>query len=265
MFLDSPGQLAETPKRIISLVPSQTEILHYFGLENETIAITKFCVHPLGWFHNKTRIGGTKAINIEKVMELKPDLVIANKEENIKEQVEAIAAHFPVWVTDVNKYQDALNMIHDVGQLTGKNSQAEVLSRKIEKEFEYLKHFLSNQKPKIAAIKVAYLIWKDPYMTVGRDTYINDMIEMAGFQNVFSSFERYPEITLSQLESSQCNLILLSSEPYPFSKKHIEILKENLPEIQCILVDGEMFSWYGSRMLLAPGYFQHLWADIAFL
>ena len=254
MILSSPDQLSYKPSRIISLVPSQTALLHHLGLENETIAITKFCVHPEVWYRNKTRIGGTKAIDIEKINSLHPDLIIANKEENVKEQVEMLAENFPVWVTDVNDLADAYKMIHDIGILTSKKNEASELVDSIKIKFDVLSQtFNINDR-----IPVAYLIWKDPYMTIGGDTFISNMLQAAGFINIFRDQKRYPEITVSQLKNMNCKLVFLSSEPYPFQQKHIDELQRELPGIKIILVDGEMFSWYGSRLLEAPDYFRYL-------
>lgn len=247
MILSSP-HLSLKPKRIVSLVPSQTELLHYLGLEEETIAITKFCVHPDHWFRNKIRVGGTKAIDIEKIISLQPDLIIANKEENVKEQIEALSAQ-AVWVTDVNDLSDALKMIRDIGVLTSTSPAAEKLIKAIQNGFIDLQN---DAEP----IPVAYLIWKDPYMTIGGDTFIHDMLEKAGMKNVFGSKKRYPEITIPQLRASGCKLLLLSSEPYPFAEKHIEELSHQLPEVKIRLADGEMFSWYGNRLIEAAAYFK---------
>jgi ABC-type Fe3+-hydroxamate transport system substrate-binding protein len=260
MILQRSAQLEQIPKRIISLVPSQTELLFHLGLEDETAGITKFCVHPQTWYEEKTRIGGTKAINIEKVKELHPDLVIANEEENIKEQVELLAADYPVWVTDVNNIADALKMIHDIGQLTGKLQIAKELVANIDAEFQKLRSIQAGSSKKL---RTAYLIWKDPYMTVGGDTFIHSMMEAAGFENVFGSSKRYPEITIPQLEAAKCDIVFLSSEPYPFAQKHIDALREDIPGPEFILADGEMFSWYGSRMLLAPDYLLQLRSSVS--
>jgi len=251
MILSSSDELGYVPKRIISLVPSQTELLHYFKLDTETIAITRFCVHPSDWFSSKQKIGGTKALHIEKILALEPDLIIANKEENIQEQVEALAAHCPVWVTDVKTMEDARQMIADIGKLTGRSSQASSLVQSIDLTFNEL-------KPLQSSPNTAYLIWKDPLMTVGGDTFIHNLMEKAGFHNIFFDTERYPEITLEDLLSKNCNLILLSSEPYPFGEKHVAAFQDSLPGVKVLLVNGEMFSWYGSRLLEAPAYFQKL-------
>ncbi len=254
MLLTSSHSLPHPPKRIVSLVPSQTALLHTLGLETETIGITKFCIHPETWRKTKTIVGGTKNIQLEKVMALQPDLIIANKEENTREQVEALATHFPVWVTDVNNLTDAYRMMEDIGNLTHKTESANHCIQSISKAFEALQMDL----PKIPA---CYIIWKDPYMTVGGDTFISDMMEKAGWQNVCSHLSRYPCIEVEQIRESRCEWVLLSSEPYPFKEKHIQALSAQLPECKIRLVDGEMFSWYGSHLLQAPSYFQKLIAE----
>ena len=242
------------PKRIVSLVPSQTELLHYLGLENEVIGITKFCIHPTNWFENKTRIGGTKNVNIDVIKALKPDLIIANKEENIQAQIEALANICPVWVSDVNNLDDALKMIEAIGFLTATTEKANNLSETIKICFNQL-------KTQILKPKVCYLIWRDPFMTVGGDTFISNMLDYCGLENLFTNQNRYPEITLQQLSLLNCKLILLSSEPYPFKQKHIDEIQQTLPNATILLVDGEMFSWYGSRLLQAANYFEALKAN----
>lgn len=251
MLLNDTAQLLQKPKRIISLVPSVTELLHYLGLEEETIAVTKFCIHPAAWFRSKKNIGGTKNINIRRIKELAPDLIIANKEENVREQVEELAATHNVWVTDVNSIDDAHKMITDIGMLTGKTAEAKKLVIDIKKEFGRLLQY----KP---VLKTAYLIWRTPYMTVGGGTFINDILQYCGFENAFAAYSRYPKITAEELAAAGCKLVLLASEPYPFKEKHIKELQRHLPGVKIILADGEMFSWYGSRMLHMPQYLQGL-------
>jgi ABC-type Fe3+-hydroxamate transport system substrate-binding protein len=237
--------------RIVSLVPSQTELLCDLGLEKEVIGITKFCVHPTNWYRNKTRIGGTKNIKIPEIQHLRPDLIIANKEENVQEQVEELARNHDVFVTDVNNLSDAIDMIKDIGSLVGKSKEALHISNKIEAAFKKLKDLAPIKRK----IKAAYLIWKDPFMAAGGHTFINDIMQYCNLENIFSSKERYPEITLEQLRNN-CELILLPSEPYPFKKKHLKEMESQIPGVKIILVDGEMFSWYGSRLLKAADYFE---------
>ena len=251
MILKQTTDLITKPSRIISLVPSQTELLHYIGLQKETVAITKFCIHPAEWFATKTRVGGTKSLDIEKIISLNPDLIIANKEENIKEQIEALAIKFNVWVTDVNNFEDALAMIQDIGKLTGKEAETLALNVFIKKQFALLR---TNK----IFINTAYLIWKDPCMTIGGDTFINNMLQLAGFKNIFADRLRYPEVTIDEIKNAECRLLFLSSEPYPFAQKHIDELQPYLPGVKIILADGEMFSWYGSRLLKVPGYLNEL-------
>jgi ABC-type Fe3+-hydroxamate transport system substrate-binding protein len=239
------------PKRIISLVPSQTELLHDLGLNDEVIGITKFCVHPQSWFKNKTRVGGTKNVNIDKIISLKPDLILANKEENVKEQIEALENVAPVYISDINNFDDALDMIKSIGALTGKAVNASKLIENIRYSFSKLEMQNSKQK-------ACYLIWRAPYMTIGGDTFINDMLNKCELQNIYGNENRYPQITLEDIKAKGAELILLSSEPFPFKEKHVEEIKTVLPHVRILMVDGEMFSWYGSRMLYAAQYFLEL-------
>jgi ABC-type Fe3+-hydroxamate transport system substrate-binding protein len=255
--LERKIEINKTPLRIISLVPSQTELLFDLGLDQEVIGITKFCIHPKHWFKTKTRIGGTKQLNLEKIKALQPDLIIANKEENIQSQIEELAKNFPVWVSDVNNLNDALEMIESIGEITNKQTQAQKIINQIKKGFSDLS-LSAFERRTGGKLQTCYLIWKDPYMTIGGDTFINDMLNHAGFQNIFSSQERYPQLTIEELQTVNCQLWLLSSEPFPFKQNHAEALQSLLPKTKIILVDGEMFSWYGSRLLKAPSYFQQL-------
>jgi ABC-type Fe3+-hydroxamate transport system substrate-binding protein len=242
--------LTGKPGRIISVVPSQTELLYCLGLEGEVVGITKFCIHPEQWYHSKTWVGGTKNLNLPLIASLKPDLIIANKEENIKEQITELKKNCPVWVSDVNNLSDALEMITTLGNITGKQEKAFALCATIERGFKDLR--IEEKVP----IPAAYLIWRKPYMAAGNDTFINNMLGYCGLENLYSSISRYPEIKLSELKKLRTPLILLSSEPYPFTEKHIEEIKQEIPDARVILADGEMFSWYGSRLVLSAAYFR---------
>ena len=250
--------MTSPPRRIISLVPSQTELLFDLGLDEEVIGITKFCIHPNKWFRTKTRVGGTKQLNLPLIQSLNPHLVIANKEENVKEQVEAIEQFCPVYCSDISSLHDSLLMIKQIGQITNTVHKANLLISSIKNEF-------SSFRPTAQRIsKAAYLIWKDPYMTAGGDTFISDMLNQAGFENVFVDTKRYPEISVEALIATGADVILFSSEPFPFKEKHLIEMKtlwaersyQPLPKLK--LVDGEMFSWYGSRLLHSVNYFKKL-------
>ncbi len=249
--------LSALPKRIVSLVPSQTELLHDLGLEIEVAGITKFCIHPDEWFRSKTRIGGTKKINFEKIRQLNPDLIIGNKEENDKSQIEELMNHYPVWMSDIKNLGDALDMIIRLGEVTGKSERADVLKNKIEDQFYLLKTHLDSEN-RHRQYKTVYFIWQNPMITIGNDTFINDLLSRCGFKNMFDDRSRYPEIGEDELRNSNPDLILLSSEPFPFSQKHIQKFSRLCPGARVMLTDGEMFSWYGSRLLKAPDYFRTL-------
>jgi len=240
--------LPSIPKRIISVVPSQTELLFYLGLDKAVIGITKFCIHPADKFKQTTKIGGTKQLNIKLIKELKPDLLIANKEENERSQIEELMTICPVWISDISNLDEALDMIKGVGQLVNREAEATVLTGLISQRFAQLNIPSQN-------LKVAYLIWRKPYMVAGQHTFINDMLQRCGLTNVFEQ-DRYPEVPNEMLIEAKPDMVFLSSEPYPFKQKHIDEFKVLLPNAKVILVDGEMFSWYGSRLLEAPGYFE---------
>ncbi len=232
-------------ERIVSLVPSQTELLFDLGLGDQVVGITKFCVHPEEWFRSKPRIGGTKKLNFEAISALKPDLIIANKEENNREDIEQLEKIFPIWVSDINDLDSALEMIQKIAEIT--NTDPSTLTEEIRLGFDSL-------KPTRPAQNALYLIWKDPYMAAGSGTFIHDMLSRCGLENVVSE-TRYPELSMQEIMTLNPEVILLSSEPFPFKETHVKELQELLPEASIQLVDGEMFSWYGSRLRLAPAYF----------
>ena len=192
MIFYTPSNFNGSFNRIVSLVPSQTELLFSLGLNDCIIGVTKFCVHPATLLQTKTIIGGTKDAGLSVIKKIKPDLIIANKEENIKEQVELLSEEFPVFVTDVNDFNAALQMINDIGQITNTANKAINLVQNIEQNFKAIKFY--------PIIKAAYLIWRAPYMTIGGDTFINDMMKLCGFNNVFANKLRYPEVTIEAIK-----------------------------------------------------------------
>ncbi len=241
------------PRRIVSLVPSQTELLFDLGLDDEVVGITKFCVHPKDKVRNKTKVGGTKNFHFDIIDELRPDLILGNKEENYQEGIEQLRAKYPVWVSDIETLEDALEMILRVGEVVGKTLAANRLATEIRVAFQELVVEVAQLK---YSPSVAYFIWRKPWMVAGSGTFIDTMLAYCGLENAFGTLSRYPEISPEQLREVAPNLILLSSEPYPFKEKHLAELQEICPSAKGILVDGEMFSWYGSRLKLSAKYFQ---------
>lgn len=243
--------IPKTPVRIISLVPSLTELLYDLGLKDRIVGQTIFCIHPSNYFSNATKIGGTKKINLEKVRSLKPDLVIANKEENDKTQIEQLSSEFPVWISDVKTVDDALDMIKSIGEITDTFEIASHLIHRIcHQQLRYRQHNFGTRK-------VVYLIWNEPYFAVGKNTFIDSMLGEAGFTNLIST-ERYPEISMEKLSELNPDFIFLSSEPFPFNEKHALLIDQFLQRSSAKLVDGELFSWYGSRMVQSYDYFVQL-------
>lgn len=261
-FTDQMGRaisIVYPPKRIVSLVPSQSELLADLGLTDEVIGITKFCIHPAGKFASCTKIGGTKKLRIDKIRELKPDLIIGNKEENLKSDIEILEQEFPVWMSDINNLEEAVEAIRMIGELVDRQPEASYLNHLITAGFKDLEFLAAKYRQRK---KVAYLIWKDPYMAAGKGTFIDDILHKTGLENAVKE-ERYPETGLMQLAENGCDYIFLSSEPYPFKEKHISAIEENCPGISVQLVDGEMFSWYGSRLVKAILYLFTLQKQVA--
>lgn len=235
--------------KVVSLVPSITEALFDLGLtEHEVVGRTKFCIHPAEKVKHVPVIGGTKNINTDKIRALQPDLILANKEENVKEQVEALMNDFKVIVTDIETIEDNASLLENLGKRFGKEEQARAFNLKIREAL--------NQAALDSKLKTAYLIWKNPYMTVGSDTFIDKILAETGFENLFKDRKRYPEITAEDLAGA--DVIMLSSEPFPFKEKHAEELKTVYPDKKIMIVDGEAFSWYGTHIAKCGDYFKEL-------
>ena len=246
--------LDQLPDRIVCLNPSQTETLVALGLETSLVGVTKFCVHPSHLRKTKKVVGGTKKVSYEKIRALKPDIILCNKEENTQEMVRELEREYCVHVADVRSFSDALEMIHQYGVLFRCEDKATSLIAQIQALYQDFEGFIKNKTVK----NVAYMIWKDPWMGVGTDTFIHKMLELNGFTNIFANQNRYPTFRLEDLQAMEVDTILLSSEPYPFSQTHKNELQQLLPETEILLVDGEYFSWYGSRLLGAFPYFKSL-------
>ncbi len=246
--LGRPVFLPKVPKRIISLVPSQTELLVDLGLEEQLVGVTKFCVHPGHIRKTKTIVGGTKNFHLDMVDSLHPDLIIGNKEENDRDGIEKLAKSYPVWMSDIFTMEDNLNMIRELGKILGKAKEANRIIERLRDDF-------STSLPlKGTAI---YLIWNDPVMVAGSNTFIDEMLKLAGFQNLIIR-ERYPILTEEEIRLINPEFVLLSSEPFPFQARHLKHFQDILPQSRILKVDGELFSWYGTRLLQSRKYFEEL-------
>lgn len=246
------------PKRIISLVPSQTELLFDLGLDKEIIGLTKFCVHPIEKFAERTKVGGTKKLNMKLIRSLEPDLIIGNKEENEQVQIEELMREFPVWMSDICTLEDAKATISQIGSLVDRQPEASYLNYLINAGFNDLQALALQHGIKKS---VAYFIWKEPYMLAGKNTFIHDILTLNGLRNVITQ-NRYPAVEMAELVALKPELVFLSSEPYPFKEKHIEEIGRAFPGAKVLLVDGEMFSWYGSRLVKAVQYLFHLQKEL---
>lgn len=245
----------EYPHRIISLVPSQTELLADLNLGDRVVGITRFCERPRDWFYAKARVGGTKDPDVDRIAALKPDLIIGNAEENTKKSVQELEHRYPVWISDVNDLHSALSMINEIGRITQRSDSAQEWIDRISSRFDRM------QVGK-TGLKVLYLIWKEPWMAVGRDTFINSMIEAAGFENVLTDPTlRYPKLEEDEIRDLNPDFVFLSTEPFPFSEEHVANFKDDF-QFKAHLVDGGLFSWYGTRLVHSPAYFEKLQAKL---
>lgn len=251
----SARMITRSYKRIISLVPSQTELLFDLGLENEVVGITKFCVHPFYAKQTKTIVGGTKNIKIDKIKALKPEIILCNKEENTKEIVEQCSQICQVHISDIVNLQDAMDMILEYGQMFHRNVEANGIVQKLKFRFTEFESFIKGKK----SLKVAYFIWRNPWMAVGNNTFIDYMLEINNFENIYKKKERYPEVELKKIRlEGDPELVFLSSEPYPFKDEHAFEVGRFAHHAKTVFVDGELFSWYGSRLLKSFDYFKKL-------
>jgi len=243
------------PKRIVSLVPSQTELLYDLGLGPQLVGITKFCVHPSNIKKQSSIVGGTKQINLNKIRDLRPDIILCNKEENTKAIVDACKTVSQVHVSDIQTLNDSIALIEQYGVLFNKSYEAEILVNNIKQKLNDFKNFVKHQPIK----KVSYFIWKDPWMVAGKHTFINHLLQLNRYENVYGNKLRYPEINWPLVvPNTQVELVMLSSEPFPFTEKHKAEVQHYYPNSTVLLVDGEMFSWYGSRLIKAFDYFKKL-------
>ncbi|MBU6324641.1 MAG: ABC transporter substrate-binding protein [Bacteroidetes bacterium] len=237
------------PVRIISLVPSQTELLYELGLADRIVGQTIFCIHPEQHFGTATKVGGTKKLRMETIRQLNPDLIIGNKEENERGQIAELAQEYPVWMSDIKNLGDALEMIRSMGIITSTEKTAEAIVEQIRSSFDEITGPVKG--------KAVYLIWQNPWMAVGKETFIDDILQRAGYINAVEA-SRYPELTADYMSTLDASHVFLSSEPFPFREEHIAAIRKIMPNVKVKLVDGELFSWYGSRLLKSAAYLSEL-------
>ena len=248
---------SKAPTRIISLVPSITELICDLGLESQLVGVTKFCVHPRHIRKEVAVVGGTKQINLEKIKSLRPDIILCNKEENTLEMIQELVDIAPVHLSDIYGLEDVFELIEMYQEVFQVQTKAQGLISTISNEYEKFTNWIGEKPTK----QVAYFIWKDPWMVAANQTFIDAMLQLNQFENYFKTMDRYPEVDLNKVYD-EVELVLLSTEPYPFTLEHKNLLGKNFPNAQIVLADGEFFSWYGSRLQYAFEYFKTLHLDL---
>lgn len=249
--LNNKININSKPKRIISIVPSQSEFLWHIGIRKELVGITKFCIHPKEMFTTIEHIGGTKKLNILKIRALQPDLIIANKEENNQQEIEVLQKEFNVWISDIYTFNDVYKMMKNLSVILNKQSETQKLISEIKASLAQVKNSFSNKT-------VAYFIWNKPYMLAANTTYINFVLNYLGLKNAAENLQRYPLVDNETLKKLNPSICFLSSEPFPFKQKHVLELQKILPTSKIIIVNGEVFSWYGPRMLYLAEFVKQL-------
>jgi ABC-type Fe3+-hydroxamate transport system substrate-binding protein len=240
--------------KIISLVPSLTELLVDLGLEENIVGVTKFCIHPKNLRKDKVIVGGTKNVHLEKIKALEPDFILCNKEENTKEIVENCSEIATTHVSDICTLTDIIALTTYYGTLFSCEKKAAIIKDELDAKIKDFKNFLADK----ATLKVVYFIWKNPWMVAADNTFINHLLALCKFDNCYKDKSRYPEISLEDLKTKEIDVIFLSSEPFPFKEKNSSNFKDHAENTNIVLVDGEYFSWYGSRLLKAFDYFKEL-------
>lgn len=253
-FVDASGvavSLPGPPRRIVSLIPSITELLFSLGVGDAVAGCTIYCTQPPQGVVAKTRVGGEKNPKLEVIRALHADLVVANIEENVREHIETLRAWgIPVFVTYPRTVADGIKLLRDLGYVTGAGERGERLAADLEARLEAVRA-LRADRPRV---RVFYPIWRNPYMTINRDTYVHDMLATCGGENVFGARPgRYPEITLAEVAERRPAVILLPDEPYRFRRAHLDDFTA-YPDVPAVrdgrihLVDGKLASWYGPRI-----------------
>ena len=233
-------------QRIVSLVPSLTSLCCDLGLGNGIIGKTRYCPNDPRLSKECKEIGGTKKFDIQAILELRPDLIIANKEENPKDAIVELKEYFNVYISEIKNLSDNQRTISDISKITDSQNLGNRINDRIQQEMKFYQNLNSNN----SKYRVCYLIWKNPIMSVGGDTFIHSLIEAAGWINVCSDMLRYPALTLEEIAQKDPDILLLSDEPYPFASKD----QAYFP-FPSVLVDAKAFSWYGSKIISSFDYF----------
>lgn len=240
--------------RIVSLCPSLTELVFDLDRGDDLVGRTKFCVHPAGRVERVESVGGTKNPKIDRIIALQPDVVLLNEEENRREDAEALlAAGVPCHVSFPRDAAGTAMMVRDIGAALDRGSAAERIAMEIERRSERVAAAAAAAPP----VRFAYMIWRDPWMAVNHDTFIHALLAQAGGVNVFGAEpDRYPIVTPAALLAADPELVLLSSEPFPFKARHADELSDltALPRERFRLADGELLSWHGSRTVRGVEY-----------
>ncbi len=251
--------LKNTPKRIISLVPSQTELLCDLDLENELVGITKFCVHPYHLKSTKTIVGGAKKVDFKKNKALNPNFILCNKEENSFDFLPELEKIAPTYFSNVTTIQDSINLINDLGTLLNRRTESANLIAKINFKLNDFKAFIKDKPTR----KAAYFIWANPWMVAGNKTYINELLKLNKFENIYNNMSRYPKIDIHKIRhEGDPEVIILSSEPFSFKDEHAMEIGSYTNRAVTVFGDGELFSWFGSRILHSFDYFKELHAKL---
>lgn len=256
-FTDALGRSVEAPSppaRIVSLVPSVTETLFSFGVGHSVVGVTRFCAEPADGVSRLPKVGGTKDVDVGAVLGLAPDLVLANAEENRREDIEGlIEAGATVMVTFPRTVADALEELQVLAEIVGAGETAAAILDDASREVA------GDSTPPSEAVPVFCPIWRRPWMTIGPHTYIHDMIRLCGGRNIFADANpRYPQVSLAEVRARAPEVVLLPDEPYPFEDKHAEEVIEALGPVRIHLVDGKDLCWYGPRIGPAVRAFRRL-------
>ena len=255
---DCLGDEISIPKnitKIVSLVPSISELIYDLNAEDKIVGVTKFCVHPKYFQIEKTVVGGVQEFDIDKIIALKPDVVFASKDENFEDEIIELRKHVPVYVTDVKNVNEAISMIKTIGALLNKRSDADKITMKIDMQLKDLAKVTDDLLYRSAA----YFVWNDPWVAAGKDTFIDSLLKLIKVDNVFSNLkERYPMVTGANIHIGNPQMIMLPSEPFKFEDKHAIEIGRHTHDAATFFVDGQMFSWYGSRLVKSIDYLKLL-------